>query len=253
VFFLPNPSGLLAGFQPDDKIYTMAARITGPAASAFGDSAPAAAHHEPEEGREPVEEPEHLSHSKGDINVIVVGDVDMLADDAWLSRQGSVFVPQNNNGDFVVNAMGNLAGGDELLSLRGRGVSQRSFTRLEDMQEEAERANLEHQKRLQDNLSNISEQITQIVSRASPDQGFVVPTEEEQAHISELIAQQADLRRDLNDVRENLYRDTNSLKNRLVLGNTLGVPALVALFALGVALIRWRRRREYKLLAGKAE
>ncbi len=76
------------------------------------------------------------------INVILVGDADMLMDRNWIQQQ-SLFGQQMarafaNNGDFVINAIEQMAGGSALADLRGRGVSWRPFELIQRMEADAE-------------------------------------------------------------------------------------------------------------------
>src|SRR5256885_1069529 len=63
----------------------IAARVNGPAKTAFPDGKPK----KPEDGAEKKDEPpqESLKESKGPINVIVVADVDFLEDRFWTRTQ----------------------------------------------------------------------------------------------------------------------------------------------------------------------
>ncbi len=149
----PDFFGLIRDFKPAGVPYTLAARISGPAPSAFPDGPPTdKASKQDGDGGEPKEEPKekddaakkspHLGKSKSDINVIVVADADMLRDQFWVELQqffGQVIaIPIANNIDFVINALDNLAGSDELIGLRSRGVSQRPFERVVDLTRAAE-------------------------------------------------------------------------------------------------------------------
>ncbi|HEK1766279.1 TPA: hypothetical protein SMR47_000155 [Pseudomonas putida] len=75
------------------------------------------------------------------IHVIAVADTDMLGDGAWVERQQqfgrSTTLPWSDNGNFVLNALDNLGGSDELISLRSRGRYSRTFTRVEYLQRQA--------------------------------------------------------------------------------------------------------------------
>ena len=68
--------------------------------------------------------------------MIVVGDADMLYDRFWVQTSDffgqRVEVPTASNGDFVINALENLADAEALIGLRGRGTSYRPFTLVED-------------------------------------------------------------------------------------------------------------------------
>ena len=74
--------------------------------------------------------------------MILVGDADMLMDRNWI-QQHSLFGQQvaqafANNGDFVINAVEQMAGGAALSDLRGRGVSWRPFEMIQRMEADAD-------------------------------------------------------------------------------------------------------------------
>jgi ABC-type uncharacterized transport system involved in gliding motility auxiliary subunit len=65
-----------------------------------------------------------LKESKGAADLVIVADTDILSDMLWIRRQnlfGQAFaVAWANNGDLLANMLDNLAGSDELISVRGR-------------------------------------------------------------------------------------------------------------------------------------
>ena len=151
---MPDVAGLLAEFKPDNKRYILAARVTGPAESAFPDGPPKPPEAaKPEEGKEgeaasppkaaepPAASDAQLKQSAQPINIVVVADTDLLDDKFWLQKQEffgqRVLVPTANNGDFVANAIEVLAGGEDLVGLRSRGTSARPFEVVETIQREA--------------------------------------------------------------------------------------------------------------------
>src|SRR5262249_54723173 len=98
----------------------------------------------------------HLAESKGPINLVVVADTDFLDDRFWLQVQDffgqRVGVPTAGNGDFLINAVDNLAGSSELIGLRSRGKSTRPFTVVERLRRDAEVKFLAQEKALQAKL-----------------------------------------------------------------------------------------------------
>ena len=64
--------------------------------------------------------------------MVVVADSDILADRFWV-RIADFFgqqtaTPFSDNGPFVANLIGTLAGGDALIGLRSRGDTNHPFT-----------------------------------------------------------------------------------------------------------------------------
>ncbi len=79
VAMYPDPPSLLRDFKPGGEELVMAARITGPAKSAFADALPKGV----EAGKD------RLTQSKGPIAVEVVADTDMLDNRSWLASQAA--------------------------------------------------------------------------------------------------------------------------------------------------------------------
>ncbi|HHJ4328444.1 TPA: GldG family protein, partial [Klebsiella pneumoniae] len=124
---LTNPGELMRELQPTGERYTLAARLSGPADSAYPDGI---------EGRK-----DGLK-SADSINVIVVADSDLLSDRMWVQVQDffgqRLPQPFADNGNLVINALDNLAGSDALISVRSRGRFSRPFERVEALKREAE-------------------------------------------------------------------------------------------------------------------
>src|SRR5262249_31577857 len=100
------------------------------------------------------------------INVIVVGDTDMLEDRFWAQTSEffgqQVIVPTAGNGDFVANALEVLAGGNDLTSLRSRGTAARPFTRIDGIRRAAEAQYRANEKALEDKLKATEAKIKDI-------------------------------------------------------------------------------------------
>ena len=94
---------------------------------------------------EPEPIAEHLSESTEDAQIILVADTDVLADRFWVVVEEflgtRIAVPSAANGAFVVNALDNLTGSGDLISVRNRGTFTRPFTRV-DCPQAAGRARL---------------------------------------------------------------------------------------------------------------
>ena len=130
--FLSNPQDLMTDFNPTSRRYTLAARITGPVTAVM----------EAPEGMESS----HLAASGGDgINVILFADSDLLGDRLWVQKQ-PFFGGQNlvtafaDNGNLAVNAVDNMLGNSDLISIRTRAVSGRPFDRVDAIRVAAEKS-----------------------------------------------------------------------------------------------------------------
>ena len=240
VQFGPNPPGMLADFFPGGQRLALAARISGPAQSAFPDGPPAA------EGEEPATTGEHQAESAGDINVIVVADADLLADRWWVRVQDfggmRVGMRSADNGVFVNNAIDYLLGSTDLISLRGRGDSDHPFEVVRELEQTAQLAYRAEEQRLVEELDRTETELNNMLSQGDG-QSALLQTPESLAAIERLRAQQLTTRSRLREVRANLRRDIERLGIRLKWLNIGAIPALVLLFALAMTVIRVNRRR----------
>jgi ABC-type uncharacterized transport system involved in gliding motility auxiliary subunit len=233
----PDVAGLLADFKSDDTSYILAARVTGPAATAFPDGPPAAA--------VPSVAAGFLRRSVQPINVVVVADTDLLDDRLWAQSQDffgrPVIVPVANNGDFVANAVEVLAGGADLVGLRSRGVSARPFEVVERIQREADARYAAEQRRLEDKLKQIQVRLRYLTAGEAADANAAVSPAEARA-IQQFRADMLATRRELRGVQTALRQDIAFLKAIIEFCDIALVPLLVAAAALVLGALRLRRR-----------
>jgi len=240
--FLPDPSELLNNFTPSGKPYVLAARLEGPLTSAFPDGAPT------NEDREaPVDAALAAAHiaSTENANLVLVGDVDILSDRLWVQTQN--FLGQRlvtafaNNGDFVINALDNLSGSAALIGLRSRATYTRPFTRVEELRRRADVEFRETEQRLEAELTQTEQRLGELQA-ARNDGNSLLMSPEQQAEIQRFLDEQVRIRQELRAVRRNLDADIDRLGTWLKVVNTLLVPIVLTILALGVVVVRWRRK-----------
>ncbi|MFK8029731.1 MAG: Gldg family protein [Gammaproteobacteria bacterium] len=230
LLFSQDPNELMDNFQADAKEHILSARFSGEVVSGFADRA------ESEGGL--------LS---GNINAVVVADTDFLLDLFWVRVQNilgqRLMDPFASNGDFIFNALDNLTGSSDLISIRGRETYVRPFKRVEALKIQAEERFRQTEDRLQAELEAAEQRLSALQS-VRTDQGSLMMTPEQQAEIDSFFEQKARIRKDLRDVRRNLARDIDGLGTRLKVVNTLLVPLLLtALVLFGW----WRGRRRTQI------
>jgi ABC-type uncharacterized transport system involved in gliding motility auxiliary subunit len=231
----PQPEDLVSSIIPTGKRYTIAARISGPADTAFPNGPPSAG------GAPEVK-------SAKNVNIVVMADSDIFDDRFWvrvenvLGRQ--VAAPFADNAAFVLNAVENLMGSDDLISLRTRASDDRPFTVVRDLQAQAEAQFQEQEQGLQARLTDTQQKLQSLQAGEGGAAGNVALTPAQQAAVErfkrELIVTRAELR----EVQHNLRKDIDALGEFLAFVNIALMPLLVAGFALVVAALRRRRRRK---------
>ncbi|RVT89593.1 ABC transporter [Rhodovarius crocodyli] len=242
----PNPTRILADFRADGQRRVLAARVRGVLHSAF-DAPPALA-----EGQErPENFPAHRASTEGPANLVVINDTDMLDDRFWVQVRDffgqQVAQPFAGNGSFIVNLADTLTGSDALIGLRSRGESLRPFERVEAIRRVADAQYRQTERGLQERLTATEQRLRELRQGPAAQPGErnrnqVVITPEQRAEIDRAREEIAATRRQLRTVQLELRRDIDGLETRLRILNIAAVPLLVTIFAVGLAVVRSRRR-----------
>jgi ABC-type uncharacterized transport system involved in gliding motility auxiliary subunit len=245
---LPDPGKILADFKPAGGKRVIAARIRGVLKSAFDGPPPV-----PEGQKRPDNFPAHIAQTATPANLVVAGDADILADRFWVRVQDffgqQEATPFSDNGAFVVNLIGTLAGGDALIGLRSRGTSQRPFDVVDTMQQAAEAQFRQTEKALQTHLDEVEKQLTELRTGHGGSGGTAqaVITPEQRQAIDDLRRDVTDTRTKLRTVQLELRRDISRLENTLRLADIVLVPAVLTILAVVLGIARSRRRARARL------
>ncbi|MBT8147870.1 MAG: Gldg family protein, partial [Gammaproteobacteria bacterium] len=258
---MDDPSVLYDEFESANQRFTVAARVSGTINTAFPEGAPVIEADLADEATEQTtdesetaaevtstgdettdpqaqetiaEEPpvEHLVSSEGEVNLIVVADTDILSDRLWV--QVAQFLGQRipqpfaNNGDFVINALDNLSGGADLVSIRSRGRYSRPFTRVLDLQREADDRLRQEEAELLETLTESEATLNQL-SQDEEGNPILQITPQVQQEIDRVNAEMLETRRRLRDVRFQLNADIERLGANLKMINTILVPVLLTI------------------------
>jgi ABC-type uncharacterized transport system involved in gliding motility auxiliary subunit len=225
---LANPEELIRDLEPTGERYAIAARISGPAQSAYPNG---------------IEGQRDGLKSADNINVIAVADTDLLTDRMWVQVQDffgqRVPQPFADNAGFAINALDNLSGSDALISVRSRGRFSRPFEVVEALQREAEAQFRVKEEDLQKRLAETDQKLASL-QQQDPTKALEL-TPEQQATVQQFIAEKLRIRKELREVRFQLNADIEALGRTLKLLNILAVPLLLTFGVL--ALWLWRRRK----------
>lgn len=237
-----DPATILADFKPAGGPRVIAARVRGVLKSAF--TGPP----EPAKGEQrPADLPAFRDHTDAPANLVVFADSDILADRFWVRVQDffgqEQATPFSDNGAFVANLVGTLAGGDALISLRGRGMAQRPFVVVDNIQRRAEAQFQQTQQTLKTHLQDAEKKLADL-RQGSGQQGAAaaVLTPEQQAAITQVSSEILATRQKLRAVQFDLKREIDRLESALRLFDIALVPALLAVLAIVLGLVRVQRR-----------
>jgi ABC-type uncharacterized transport system involved in gliding motility auxiliary subunit len=237
-FAMPGDAGALKdGFKPTGRL-VLAARVTGKASSAFADGPPAGV----------TAAADALKEAAQPLNVIIVADTDLLTDFMWVQQSNFfgqiVLQPFANNGELVWNAIDNLAGSNDLISIRARAAYSRPFEKVEELRRNADAAQRAKEQELEAQLKQTEEKLTQLQT-AQPGGNEPILTPDMARAIENFQAEKLRIRKDLRETRAGLAKDIETLGSWIKVINIALVPLI--LIAIGLLVSLWRKRRRHAI------
>jgi len=233
-------------FVASGKEQILAIRLVGKFKTAFPDGKPKDATPKEDDKKEtPPAAPEAgLKESAKESAVILVGDTDLLYDQfagqVFDFMGQKVFNPRNHNLSFLQNAVEQLSGDNNLISIRSRAIQSRPFTRVRKMQAEAEDRFRSTIKDLEKSVQEAQTRLSELQRNKEQGQRFII-SPEQQKEIEKVRETQAKANRKLKEERKNLRREVDSLENRLKWENIVGMPLVVTVSGIALALMKRRK------------
>ena len=247
---MPDIRGLLDDFKPENKSFTLAARLSGQLKSAFPEGAPKAQPEKNKEGKDASKEvkpysKDHLAASTAPFNAILVADTDLLDNRSWVQIQNfmgqSLTIPTANNADFVINSLETLTGSGDLIGLRSRGTSDRPFTAVNELKSEAERRFHDQEKALQTKLQETQEKLQKLQAGQEGEGAESMKLPEQEKAIKAFREELVSTRKQLREVKRALRKDISKLESIMQFVNIALVPLLIILFAFVFGLRRSKK------------
>jgi ABC-type uncharacterized transport system involved in gliding motility auxiliary subunit len=218
--FLMDPADLQKGFEATGETYLVAARISGPANTAFPDDS----------GEESGQQARLLKSDN--INVVVFADSDLLSDRMWVQVQNffgqRIAQPWANNGDLVINVLDNMGGSAALIGIRSRGRFTRPFDVVQELRRQAESRNLQNANELQVRLTETEQKLAELEENRK-EQSLITLSPEQQQAINEFQEEKLKIRKQLREVRHQLDKDIEVLGSTLKFINIALIPILLTL------------------------
>ena len=227
-------------FKPSGKALPLAVRLTGRFKTAFPQGLTV--------DKKPQANTPLLRESTADNSVILVADVDMLADGAAVDVQEifgrRVVVPSNGNLAFAQGMVEQFAAGNDLISLRSRSSAFRPLTVVRELEAEAQKQYYGKIQALEEELQKTNAKMQELQkAQGAAGKGAQILTPDQQAELERFRKRVAETRLELKEVRKNLRQDAEGLVFWTKVVNIALMPILVALAGLGIALIRRRSGR----------
>jgi ABC-type uncharacterized transport system involved in gliding motility auxiliary subunit len=224
-------------FQPSNKAMPLAIRLTGKFKTAFPEGLKG-------EKDKPVAGTPALRESTAENSVILVADVDMLADGAAVDIQDmfgrKVVVPSNGNLAFALGMVEQFAAGNDLISLRSRTAAFRPLTVVRELEAEAQKQYFGKIQALEEELQKTTAKLQEL-QKGQKGGSAQILSAEQQAELDRFRKTVAESRLALKEVRKNLRQDAEALVFWTKVVNIALMPLLVALLGLLLALLRRRR------------
>ena len=237
VRFTPNPTNLLRNFVPSNEELTLAAEIKGNFSSNFPDGPPDT------NIKNDFDKNKHINESIKPTTLVILADTDMLYDEYWLKyEQSGEVLPIANNADFTVNLLEYLNGTEDLIGLRGKGVSSLPFVKVEKIQKEAEQKFRSKEQELLEKLNNYQGKLENIQKGSVEDGGKTLLTEKETLEIDKFREEMIFVRSELRKVQNALRKDIEKLDSTLKFFNIFFVPILLIIISLVVGFVGRRKR-----------
>ena len=216
-----DPRDLLPNIKSDNKNLTVAGWVKSNLNTSFRDKK--------------NKDNNQLLKSSKKSNILLVADVDMLMDRNWLTQRGAFA----NNGDFVLNVMEKMVGGNALSDLRGKSTSWRPFEKIIALEKIAEEKFLIEEQMLAKKLKGMEDKIRNLTQNNDEDSDVLSP--ETIKAIDGFKTEMMTTRSQLRNVKFDLRRDVETLKKWIISINVAILPIIFAGFALILSLKRKRK------------
>lgn len=188
---------------------------------------------------------QHLTKAVTPVSVMVIADVDLLQNDYSVRAVnffGSVLLqPLNDNLAFVANSVDLLAGSADLIAVRSRQRSNRSFTKVEEIERHAQKKWQEEEIALTRKLEEVQNRINQLQSQKQDGERLILSAEQ-RGEVEKARLEQSETMRRRREIRKFLRQDIEGLGVKITFANLLLIPILVIIFG-AVIYFRQNTRR----------
>jgi len=224
-------------FKPSGNAMPLALRLTGKFKTAFPEGLK-------EDEKKPAAAGTPALRESPENSVIVVADVDMLADGAAVDVQEvfgrKVVVPSNGNLAFALGMVEQFAAGDDLISLRSRAAAFRPLTVVRELEAEAQKQYFGRIQALEEEKQKTQARLQELQKAQSGAAKAQILSAEQQAELERFKKTYIETNLALKELRKNLRQDAEALVFWTKVANIAFMPLLVALAGLLIALLRRR-------------
>jgi ABC-type uncharacterized transport system involved in gliding motility auxiliary subunit len=236
-------------YKPGNTALAMAIRLSGKFKTAFPEGKPAAANPTPTPAASPAPSatptPTYLKEGANEGVAVLIGDSDFAFDQIAGREQQMlnqvVFTPTNGNINLIESSVELLAGDSNLMSIRSRTSANRPFVLVNKIEAAAQDKYQSKIDELEAGLTEARQKLSELQSAKQADQRSVL-SPEQQAEIKKFQENEAQIDKQLKQVRKELRQEIDSLQNWLKWLNIALMPVVVTGVGLGLAFFKKRSR-----------
>ncbi|MBE6445103.1 MAG: DUF4340 domain-containing protein [Alphaproteobacteria bacterium] len=198
----------------------------------------------------------HIKGRSSPLDVIVVGDSDLLYDNFWTTHiqvlNNHYSIPAMDNANFVLNALDVLRGDLSLVNLRGKKYKNRQIKTITDLRKSALAKFKIQENEIFDNINKAKIGMQEIIAKRHFEKRINF-TSEELAVIAKIRKQINDNRKELYNIRNNLNTDIYRLETTLKWFNIYFVPIIILIIFIAPILFSAfkHRTKQYKFGVNK--
>ncbi|MHC4430711.1 MAG: hypothetical protein ACYTBS_02615 [Planctomycetota bacterium] len=185
-----------------------------------------------------------LTEAEEDCAVVVFSDVDFISD--TLAYQSSFFgkMVVGDNSTLMLNAIEDMSGSGDLVSIRSRGNFKRPFTVVDDIEKQAEAETAAEVEKINLQIAGFQSELQNILNTAKKGEEEVIGSTIVEKK-KELELKIRDAQRQLRQVKMTRRERIEQLGNKLRQANMLGTPMVILVIAIVLGLRRSVRKRHY--------
>lgn len=191
-----------------------------------------------------------ITESAEPSSVVVFSDVDFITD--RFSAKVVNFLGQrivqlaNDNLNLVFNAVEAMAGSQDLIAVRSRGSFEKPFTKVHEMEKEAQEKWRNKESELQGKVHELEQKLNSLQSRRSDEFRGQVLTAEQMSEIEKFKEERLSYQKKLREVRKNLREEIENLEKILKFANIWFMPLLIVLTAVVLHFVRRKKGGQYE-------
>jgi ABC-type uncharacterized transport system involved in gliding motility auxiliary subunit len=176
--------------------------------------------------------------SESPSQILVFGDVDLLADSLYVDGSGAVA----DNARLILNSIDYLAGRSALLDLRARTPRPRNLVAVERLRQAAQTRVLEEEQALESRLELAETRLREVEAKEAAKD--LIASDVTNRELAQVRQEVRDTRTRLRTVQQGVREDVARIKTRLMVIPGIVIPLLILLAGLLIQVFRRRRQMQ---------